>query len=483
MANILLVKPLRHKRLIFEHTQPLGIMYIASYIKQKNNSHNVKIIDMVVERKVYDDIRTEIKKFQPDIVGISALTPEADAVHFFAERIKKDFGNCKIIVGGPYGTASPKRVLKNPCIDYVIIGEGEVTMWELVESISQPGYFLNNIRKIKGIAYFHDEQYIQTEPREFIEDLDSLPFPAWEMIPREKYYSPGVISESKTQYYKRYMSIFTSRGCPYGCAYCHNIFGKRFRPRSAENVFSEIKTLYENYDLHEVHLLDDTFNMNKARVLELCNYLKRSGLHLKLSFPNGLRGDILDEETMDVLAEAGMYSLALGVESGSEKIQKSINKNVNLRKLNNSIDYLYQKGTVTHGFFMVGFPGETREDILQTIAFARDSKLTTASFHSLIPFEGTPLYQNAIAQKGMDINFSDFSHDFKVIDINLSATEDNEILKLIKKAYWDFFGNVRRLWNIFTMSPNKWYILKLVLFYILLDKRLFRLRNPFSKRS
>jgi len=483
MANIILVKPSKDKKLIFEHTHPLGIMYIASYIKHKNNSHNVRIIDMAVERKFYDDIRSEIKTFQPDIVGISALTPEATAVHQLAEKIKKDFGKCKIVVGGPYATSAPKKVLKNPCVDYAVIGEGEVTMLELIERINQTRRSLHELSDIKGIAYIQDGNYIQTEPREYIEDLDSLPFPAWEMIPQEKYYSPGVISESKTQYYKRYMSIFTSRGCPYGCIYCHNIFGKRFRPRSAENVFSEIKTLCENYDLHEVHLLDDTFNINKARVLELCNYLKRSGLQLKLSFPNGLRGDILDEENIDALCEAGMYSLALGIESGSERIQKSINKNINLQKLKHSIDYLYKKKVVTHGFFMVGFPEETEEDILQTIAFARDSKLTTASFHSLIPFEGTPLYQNAIAQKGMDINFSAFSHDFKAIDINLSATEDKEILKLIKKAYWDFFGNVRRLWNIFIMSPKKGYIFKLALFYVLFDKRLFNLRNPFRKRS
>jgi radical SAM superfamily enzyme YgiQ (UPF0313 family) len=269
MANILLVKPLKDKKLIFEHTQPLGIMYIASSIKHANNSHEVKIIDMVVERKVYDGIRNEIKKFQPDIVGISALTPEADAVHLFAERIKKDFGNCKIIVGGPYGTSAPQRVLKNPSIDFAVIGEGELTMVELVEVISQHGHSLSEFRKIKGIAYIQDGHYIQTEPREHIEDLDGLPFPAWEMIPLEKYYSLGIVSESKTHYHKRYMSIFTSRGCPYGCIYCHNIFGRRFRYRSAENVFSEIKTLYENYNLHEIHFLDDTFNINRERVVKL----------------------------------------------------------------------------------------------------------------------------------------------------------------------------------------------------------------------
>ena len=398
MANILLVKPLKDRKLLVEHTHPLGIMYIASYIKHKNNSHRLKIIDMVVERKVYDDIRNEIKKFQPDMVGISALTPEAPAVHHVTEEIKKDFSNCTIIVGGPYGTSTPQRVLKDPYVDCVVIGEGEITMLELAERITQSGHSFSESREIKGIAYREDGHYIQTEPREFIEDLDVVPFPAWDMIPREKYYSPRIISESKTQYYRRYMSIFTSRGCPYGCMYCHNIFGKRFRPRSAENIFSEIKTLHDTYDLKEVHLLDDTFNMNKARVLALCSLLKRSGFQLKLSFPNGLRGDILDEEVIDALFESGMYSSAIGVESGSEKIQKSIGKNVNLQKLQRSIDYLAKKGIVTHGYFMVGFPGETREDILQTITFASNSRLTTASFHSLVPFEGTPLYQKVISQ-------------------------------------------------------------------------------------
>jgi len=483
MANILLVKPLKDKKLIFEHTQPLGIMYIASSIKHANNSHEVKIIDMVVERKVYDGIRNEIKKFQPDIVGISALTPEADAVHLFAERIKKDFSTCKVVVGGPYGTSAPRKVLKDDYVDFVVIGEGELTMVELIERISQPGYPPKNYREIKGIAYRHDGQYIQTELRAHIENLDELPFPAWDMIPVEKYYSSWIISPSKNQYYKSYMSIFTSRGCPYGCTYCHNIFGKRFRPRSVENVLSEIKTLYEHYDLHEVHILDDTFNVNKTRALEFCSCVKRSGLQIKLTFPNGLRGDILDEELMDALVGAGMYSSAIGVESGSEKIQRSIEKNLNLQKLQRSIDYLYKKGIVTHGFFMVGFPGETREDILQTITFARNSRLTTASFHSLVPFEGTPLYQKVITQ-GMDASLnSSTSHSFKVLDINLSSTEDYEIVRLIKKAYWDFYGSLKRLWNIFKMSPNKIYLFRLVIFYILFDKRLFKLRNPLKKEA
>ena len=482
MSNILLVKPLIDKKLVREHTHPLGIMYIASYIGHKSNGHRVKIIDMVAERKVYDDIKNEIKEFQPHIVGLSALTPEASAVHLLSERIKKDFNNCKIITGGPYGTSSPQKALKNACIDCVVMGEGEETMLELVERISQPGHSSNDYRDVKGIAYLHDGHYFQTESREYIEDLDDLPFPAWEMIPREKYYSPGIVSPSKTQYYNRYMSIFTSRGCPYGCIYCHNIFGKRFRPRSAENVFSEIKILHDKYDLKEIHLLDDTFNINKARVLELHSYLKKSGLQQKLSFPNGLRGDILDEETMDALIESGTYSLALGIETGSEKIQKSINKNVNLQKLNNSIEYFSKKGIVTHGFFMIGFPGETKEDILKTIAFARNSKLTTASFHSLIPFEGTPLYKKAIA-KSRYTNLSSASYSFKVLDINLSATKDYEILKLIKKAYWDFYGNLKRLWNTVKMSPNKGYLFRLVIFYILLDKRLFKLGNPLRKRS
>jgi radical SAM superfamily enzyme YgiQ (UPF0313 family) len=349
--------------------------------------------------------------------------------------------------------------------------------------ISQHGHTLSEFRKIKGIAYIQDGHYIQTEPREHIEDLDGLPFPAWEMIPLEKYYSLGIVSESKTHYHKRYMSIFTSRGCPYGCIYCHNIFGRRFRYRSAENVFSEIKTLYENYNLHEIHFLDDTFNINRERVVKLCNYLKESGFRIKFSFPNGLRGDILDEEIIDVLAEAGMYSLALGIESGSEKIQRSIKKNVNLQKLKSSIAYLHKKGIATHGYFMVGFPEETREDILQTITFARESQLHTASFHSLIPFEGTPLYQK-VSTQGTDVFLnSSTSHSFKVLDINLSSTEDYEIARLIKKAYWDFYGSVKRLWNIFKLSPNKMYLLQLITFYILLDKRLFKLRNPLKKEA
>ena len=482
MANILLVKPLKDKKLIFEHTQPLGIMYIASSLKQANKNHEVKIIDMVVERKVYDDIRSEIKRFQPDIVGISALTPEADAVHLFAEKIKKDFGNCKVLVGGPYGTSAPRRVLKNPSIDCAVIGEGERTMVELVERISRPGQPLSELREIKGIAYIHDGQYIQTEPREYIEDLDALPFPSWDMIPVAKYYSLGVVSESKTRFQKRYMSIFTSRGCPYGCIYCHNIFGRRFRYRSAENVFAEIKILHENYNLHEIHFLDDTFNINKERVVTLCRYLKESGFHITFSFPNGLRGDILDEEMIDVLSEAGMYSLALGIESGSEKIQKSIKKNVNLQKLKSAIAHLHRKRIATHGYFMVGFPGETREDILQTIAFAKNSRLTTASFHSLIPFEGTPLYQKAIAQ-GMKINLTSTSHSFKTLDINLSSISYKEIVKLIKKAHWGFYGSWQRLWNIVAMSPDKVYLSQLAIFYILLDKRLFQLRTPLRKRA
>lgn len=446
MTKILLFRTMKITKDYFLISPPMGLMYIVSVLRQSGN-YEIKIIDMRLDKLGVEDIVKKFKEFQPDIVGISVFTQEANLMHWIAGRIKEENPRCKIIVGGPHATSYPKEILEDLNIDYVVIGEGERTTVELVKSIEEG----KNCNDIEGIAYREGKNILLTKPRQGIENLDNIPFPAWDLIELKKYFryprfnhmTPGV-----------YMTIFTSRGCPFQCIYCHNIFGKRYRTRSPENVLAEIKTLMEKYNIRDFEIIDDSFNLNMKRAKEICDLIIRENLKIKISFPNGIRGDIMDEELLYKLKRAGTYVLTYAIETGSPRLQNFIKKNVNLRKIKWAISQTVRLGIFTHGFFILGFPTETKEEILKTIKFASQTDLHTANFFIANPYGGTQLFQIArTMQKNVNIDFDNYS--YVSANFNLSEVEDKEFFKLQRKAYRSFYLNLRRIFRILKSHPYK----------------------------
>lgn len=250
------------------------------------------------------------------------------------------------------------------------------------------------------------------------------------------------------------MSIFTSRGCPFHCIYCHNIFGKRYRTRSPENVLAEIKTLIEKYSIRDFEIIDDSFNLDMKRAKEICDLIIRENLNIKISFPNAIRGDIMDEELLYKLKRAGTYLLTYAIETGSPRLQRFIKKNINLFQIKWAISQTVKLGIFTHGFFILGFPTETKEEILKTIEFASQVDLHTATFFIANPYRGTELSRIA-RQMGKDVNIDFDNYSYAAANFNLSEVEDKEFFRLQRKAYRVFYLNMRRIFRILKSHPYK----------------------------
>jgi len=255
-------------------------------------------------------------------------------------------------------------------------------------------------------------------------------------------------------------SIFTSRGCPYNCTFCHNIFGKKVRYQSPAKVFSEMKRLYEEYGVRQFDVRDDIFNANKKRVHEICDLIIDSGLDINLNFPNGLRGDIMDNDLILKMKKGGTFFITYALESGSPRIQKMIKKNINLEKLKEAIDFTSSIGIVVRVFVMLGFPTETKEEILMTRDFVMNPSIDAAVFHAVNPFEGTDIYHQ-VEEDGL--NPEEFKDKYNYIAPNFSsssAVSDEEFRDLYNQCVIEFFMDQERTarvyekWAAYHKSPG-----------------------------
>ncbi len=266
------------------------------------------------------------------------------------------------------------------------------------------------------------------------------------------------------------MVMFTSRSCPYRCIYCHNMFGKGFRARSPENVIEEIDVLYNKYNISEIEILDDIFNFDLKRVERICDLIIERGYKISLAFPNGLRADRLEKRTLEKMRLAGTKFISVAVESASPRIQKMIKKNLNIPKVAEVIDYAAGLGIFTNGFFMIGFPTESLEEIKQTVDFALRSRLHTAHFFIVTPFEGTELYENykeLVRNNRIDFsNYNYYRSSFKLSELSSEKLQQIQFL-----SYFRFYLNPKRALRIaYSYIENSgnikglifygWYILR-----------------------
>ncbi len=424
---------------------PLGLMYLASYLEKSN--HQVKILDMKVEKITKVELKKILFSFKPDFVGIRCLTYESPTAYSIAKYIKSVIPSCRIVFGGPHAGASPQEIIANKNVDYVVIGEGEITISELVSG--------KKLEQINGILYKEKNKIKQTPPREYIKNLDEMPLPAYHLINIKDYFkSPYAHAFFKAE--DRTSQIFTSRGCPFQCIYCHKIFGKSIRFRSPENVLKEILLLYNKYKVREIQIEDDSFNVNIERAKKMMDLIISSGIKIKISFPNGVRGDFIDEELADKMKKAGVYSICFGIESGDKDIQQFIQKNLDLKKVKKAIEIVTKKGILATGYFMIGFLDETPPQMMKTIEFAQKSRLHMATFFKVTPYPNTKLYDLA-KERGFKLsnNPEDYTYTFSTMgNLSLSKVSTEELDKIIKKAYFKFFSPIRII-RLGIKAPNK----------------------------
>jgi len=450
---------LRPDSIIIATPAPLGLGHIASYLLSRRPQDQVKIVDARNLRLKNEKVAQLARDFKPDIIGIGAINFEADQTHALSAQLKKSAGPVPIVLGGPYPSANRAAILEqDPNIDYLVVSEGEQTFYELVSALERG----QEPAQVAGLFYRQNGSVRFTGERTLIENLDELEFD-WDLLdPRSYYRRRGRNSQNIVKYSHKALNIITSRGCPYGCIFCHNVFGRKYRKRSAEKVVAEIALLKAKYGIEELEIIDDSFNLDLKRAKDICRGIIDRGLNLHIALPNGIRGDIVDDEFLDLLKQAGFYRVAFAVESASPRIQTIIKKRIDLEKVKWAIAGAARRGMIATGYFIMGFPTETEEEIEMTIRFAKKSMLDVASFWYLNPFPGTEVAKMA----GEEKMFNTFFRDYNTITVNLSAVDDDTLRRLNKRAYRQFYLDLPRMARTLKVVPKNVRTLRNIYFIV-----------------
>ena len=370
-------------------------------------------------------ILNEIEKYNPDFVGITATTSLIEEAYEIAKLCDKKI---KVIIGGIHASSLPRETLeKFPRFDYLVRGEGEFTILELVKN--------KKINQIKGLYYRKGKKIAQNKPRELNNNLDDLPFPARELLPMDKYFSAGA-KQQPSDY------ILSSRGCPYQCIFCadHLVHGKKFRFRSPEDIIKEVEKIFER-GARDWDFVDDNFTLLSERVEKFCDLMIEKGLNKKMSWRcgGGVRVDRLNPLLLKKMEKAGCYMVSLGIESGNNQILKNMKKSIDLDKVRQAVKWCNQVGIETRGLFIFGNLGENQKTMEDTIEFSKSLNLDTATFHITIPFPNTEYWK--IIKKEGEIypkNYRDYIAYGKVI-FQHGDLKEEVLTKMQKKAYREFY--------------------------------------------
>jgi len=351
------------------------------------------------------EVARQIAAFEPDIVGLSSLTPSAHHLPWLTQTLAWQLPNALIVLGGPHVSTFGAETLKMTAAHVAVPGEGELALCAIIEAFCNG----ENFSTIPGIFWKDKNNEVIENPgfMPLISDLDSLPMPAYDLIDIRQYWKRQSFAEVPR---RRYISLFSSRGCPYGCIYCHRIFGRSYRPHSAERIVDEIKFFQKQYGIADFEFLDDIFNLDRKRIFAFSELIAKENIKIKIMFPNGVRTDILEPDEINALVQSGLCLSAFALESGSPRIQKYIGKNLNIERFLRNVELATRRGVFGHGFAMVGFPTETEKEMQETIAVACQSRLHTLSCFIVTPFPNTDLFhiaQKTHAEQLKQINYSD----------------------------------------------------------------------------
>lgn len=445
MSKILLIKPRYFDADFRVITHPLGLMYIGAALKKAG--HEPRIHDCALDYKNLQILRRTINDWKPDFIGISIIATELKQTKTIMGIIREILPHIPVTFGGPWPSANPDEAIKIFGANFVVMGEGELAFPELIDAINNG----RSTASIPGIASMCDSHVKVNSRRQLTEEeLNQLPFPAWELLNHkiyEKMYSNAGVGR------RPYMTIITSRGCPFHCIYCHQTLGKIFRKRSAESVLAEMAELHFQHGFKEFEIVDDCFNLDRQRMYAILTGIRDKIGDVKLHFPNGLRTDLLEPEDMSLFKQAGTASAMFAIETSSSRLQKMIRKNMNIDKAIIAMNAAVKEGIFSTGYFMIGFPTETYKEASDTVEFAARSTLHRAFFYNPTPFSGTVLAEMALStlKKRNDTN----PHEVNYFNnINISAMSNDDLRRVFQSAYRRFYLNPIRMLRIAIHHPN-----------------------------
>ncbi|MEM3101510.1 MAG: radical SAM protein [Candidatus Nitrosotenuis sp.] len=446
--RILLINPLTLESSMVNITPNLGLGYLATSLK--NNGFDVEIWDGVKKGMTRERLFERLKKRDYDVAGFQVYTRSVKEAQEGLEFVKKVNPDAITVIGGPHPSGDPEGSMRYMDTDYAFRGEAEIGLVQLLKKLSGndniPFEHINNL-------IWRNNGNVMINPLIPIQNLDSIGIPSWDMInPNDYPYAPiGAFS-------KKYplTSISTTRGCPYSCTFCANntIMGRKVRGRSVESVLAEMELLHDKYGVREFQIIDDNFTWKKEIVVGVCEGIIKRGWDIALSFPNGVRLATLDEEILRLLERAGCYSLGLGIESGSPKTLKDMKKAQKVEEIIEKVNLIHRVTKIrTTGFFIIGYPTETREDILLTIKLSKELPINRAQFTICLPVPGSEMTKQLLESgKLKDYDFTNVSfQNIVYVPENMTL---KELQRLRLKAYREFYLRPRIILGILTEIQN-----------------------------
>jgi len=415
---------------------PIGIGYIASVLE--NDGYKVDFIDLTLHHLSDTKFKELIMRINPDVIGISLMSRALPECKKLVSKIR-EVADRPIVLGGPQCTVMPTFTLEYTLADFGIVGEGEITFKELIQSLEAGE---GNFNKINGLTFVNKNgKYVVNKPRKFIENLDQIPFPSWHLMkPVEYKIVPALTPIKRTPV----APIITTRGCPFKCSFCGGsiVWKRTFRMRSPHSVVDEIEMLMKDYGVKEIFLSDDNFTLVKEHVIGVCEEIIKRKLNISWACPNGVRIDCLDTEILQVMKEAGCHLLGFGIESGNQKILDKAHKQLDLQLVPKVVKEAKRLGLTTYGFFIIGLPGETIRTIMQTIDFAKSLQLDRAWFNILVPYPGTEVFNKYLKKKPLTkISWANIDASTGMIasSIEYKELKEEDLIYWQRRALWEFY--------------------------------------------
>ncbi len=426
----------------------MGIGFIAAVAEQ--DGHSVVVIDAEAEQIGYQEIQERLEQFEPDVIGFQTFCANLDRCRKVAQNAKNSDSSVKIVFGGVQATLFPEQQLTDDLVDFVVIGEGETAFSRLLDALQNN----HDISTVPGIVYRNkDNLIVYTSKPPLIKNLDDLPFPALHLFPMDKYHSSAQLRGNNT------LHLFTSRGCPYNCSYCSGdlVFGKTFRFRSAKKVVEDIQYMIDRFGVDGVQFYDETFTVNRVRIFELCDAMIESGLDIPWACFT--RVDLVDEEILLKMRDAGCYQIFFGVETGVERLLKLIRKGTTLDQARTAFKLCRKLGIETLASFMLTLPTETVEDTEVSIRFGLELDPDYVYWLTFVPYPGNDLADLA-KETGTIIKTDPSTYNvFNEIVYLPEGRTEAEIRRTIARAYRRFYLRpkyvFRQIRKLMRLPPSK----------------------------
>jgi radical SAM superfamily enzyme YgiQ (UPF0313 family) len=423
-----------HKRVDKYIEYPIYLSYAVAVVEQAG--FEVMFIDAIMDELSIDEFARRVQALGPDLVCMETSTPSIGFDLETAAAVKRLSPHTFVALLGSHPTFFDRQMIDEcPAVDAVIRGEFEYTCADLAKALENGG----DLSQVLGLTYRGEDGAAQRNPaRPHFEPLDDMPFPARHIVKGEGYRA-GIYSGGYPT------AMVSSRGCPFRCTFClwpDMLYGHKFRARSAENVVAEIEQAVRVYGHDEIYFDDDTFSVDRQRVLDICRLIQEKGLHKEVEWIAQCRVDTVDREMLEAMKAANCGYILFGVESGSPAMLKKMKKGITLDKAREAFALTKSVGIKTQAFFLFGMPGETQETIRETIAFAKELSASSTQFAVAIPHPGTALYQECKENGWLTSeNWVDYTSEASLIETPWLAAEEVEAARV--QAYREYYYRPR----------------------------------------